>query len=244
MLLDALDHGEEDLERRRLAENRVEARRILRGDAQGARRGRRPARARREARASSRRATRSRRRRAARTPSKIHARIEALDDATKAFAGRRMNRAIARAIEGRRVDAVEKTRRARQGHRGGPRPLMATVRFKGYGEVEVPVGTSLLEAATKAHFPEGSACGGVCACSTCHVYVTQGRRAAQRAGGRRGGHPRQGVRRARRARVSAASRRSSATGIVEVEITRESVEAYENEHPAERGKYTKRATGT
>jgi molecular chaperone HscA len=29
MLIDALDHGEEDLERRRLAENRVEARRIL-----------------------------------------------------------------------------------------------------------------------------------------------------------------------------------------------------------------------
>src|ERR1700677_1616194 len=29
MLLDALDHGEEDLERRRLAENRVEAGRIL-----------------------------------------------------------------------------------------------------------------------------------------------------------------------------------------------------------------------
>jgi molecular chaperone HscA len=39
----------------------------------------------------------------------VHVRIEALDDATKAFAGRRMNRAIARAIEGRRVDVVEKS---------------------------------------------------------------------------------------------------------------------------------------
>ena len=39
----------------------------------------------------------------------MHARIEALDEATQAFAGRRMNRAIARAIEGRRVDAVEKS---------------------------------------------------------------------------------------------------------------------------------------
>ena len=58
---------------------------------------------------------------------------------------------------------------------------MAIVRFKGFGEVEVPVGTSLLEAATQAHFPEGSACGGVCACSTCHVYVTPGRRPSQRA---------------------------------------------------------------
>src|SRR5262249_24855312 len=42
-------------------------------------------------------------------PSRLHARIEGLDDATKPFAGRRMNRAIARAIEGRRVEAVEKS---------------------------------------------------------------------------------------------------------------------------------------
>ena len=42
-------------------------------------------------------------------PSKVHSRIEALDDATKAFAGRRMNRAIAHAIEGRRIDAIEKS---------------------------------------------------------------------------------------------------------------------------------------
>ena len=35
-------------------------------------------------------------------------------------------------------------------------------------------------------------------------------------------------------------------GVIEVEITRESLEAFENEHPAERGKYTKKAslTGT
>ena len=51
---------------------------------------------------------------------------------------------------------------------------MAIVRFKGYGEVEVPVGTSLLQAAQKLEAPEGYACGGVCACSTCHVYVTRG----------------------------------------------------------------------
>jgi molecular chaperone HscA len=34
--------------------------------------------------------------------------IEALDHATKDFAGRRMNRAIARAIEGKRVDEVNR----------------------------------------------------------------------------------------------------------------------------------------
>jgi 2Fe-2S ferredoxin len=41
-------------------------------------------------------------------------------------------------------------------------------------EIEVPVGSSILEAAQKGGAPEGSACGGVCACSTCHVYVESG----------------------------------------------------------------------
>lgn len=41
-------------------------------------------------------------------------------------------------------------------------------------EVEVPLGTTLLQAAEKSGAPEGSACGGVCACSTCHVYVEEG----------------------------------------------------------------------
>lgn len=41
-------------------------------------------------------------------------------------------------------------------------------------EVEVPPGTTILQAARKCGAPEGSACGGVCACSTCHVYVVKG----------------------------------------------------------------------
>jgi 2Fe-2S ferredoxin len=55
---------------------------------------------------------------------------------------------------------------------------MAKVRFLAHGrdwEVEVPVGTTLLQASKQIHAPEGDACGGVCACSTCHVYVTKGR---------------------------------------------------------------------
>jgi 2Fe-2S ferredoxin len=40
--------------------------------------------------------------------------------------------------------------------------------------IEVPRGTSLLQAAKKAGAQVGYACGGVCACSTCHVYVRQG----------------------------------------------------------------------
>jgi 2Fe-2S ferredoxin len=53
---------------------------------------------------------------------------------------------------------------------------MAKVRFIDQGiEIEVPVGTTILQASKKCGAPEGDACGGVCACSTCHVYVEQGR---------------------------------------------------------------------
>jgi 2Fe-2S ferredoxin len=118
---------------------------------------------------------------------------------------------------------------------------MAIVRFKGFGEVEVPLGTSLLEAATRAHFPEGSACGGVCACSTCHVHVIKGANLLSDQEDEEADILDKAF------DVRATSRLGCQSKIVregelEVEITRESVEAYENEHPGERGKYTGRSS--
>ena len=40
--------------------------------------------------------------------------------------------------------------------------------------IEVPEGTALLRAAQKVGAQVGFACGGNCACSTCHVYVREG----------------------------------------------------------------------
>lgn len=40
--------------------------------------------------------------------------------------------------------------------------------------VEVPEGTTILQAAEKGGAQVGHSCGGVCACSTCHVWVKKG----------------------------------------------------------------------
>jgi ferredoxin, 2Fe-2S len=114
---------------------------------------------------------------------------------------------------------------------------MAIVRFKGYGEVEVPVGTSLLEAATRGHFPEGSACGGVCACSTCHVYVIRGAELLSEQEDDEADILDKAFDVRAHSRLGCQSK-IVRDGVVEVEITRESLEAYENEHPGERGRYT------
>jgi 2Fe-2S ferredoxin len=120
---------------------------------------------------------------------------------------------------------------------------VAVVRFKSpggtYGEIVVPVGTSILEAAQKLHAPEGYACGGVCACSTCHVYVKKGGALLSEQEDEEADMLDKAFDVRADSRLGCQSKIVK-DGEVEVEITRESLEAYENEHPAERGKYTKR----
>ena len=117
---------------------------------------------------------------------------------------------------------------------------MAKVKFIGYGEVEVPVGSSIIDAAQKMEAPEGYACGGVCACSTCHVYVTKGGELLTEMEDEENDILDKAF------DVRASSRLGCQSkivkdGAVEVEITRESLQAYENEHPQMRGKFVKRA---
>jgi molecular chaperone HscA len=114
MLIDALEHGEEDLEARRLADARVEAERVLLAtekslvlDEDLLLSDERSAIA--EAILALKRAlgrgpegTEG----AARKASAVQVRLDALDEATKDWAGRRMNRAIALALAGQGVDAV------------------------------------------------------------------------------------------------------------------------------------------
>jgi molecular chaperone HscA len=106
MLLDALEHGEADLDARRLVEAKVEAERIgsatekaLRSDADLLKSG--------EAEQVERALAALRTAADGTNPSAIQNRIDELDHVTHDWAGRRMNRAVARAIEGKQVETVE-----------------------------------------------------------------------------------------------------------------------------------------
>jgi molecular chaperone HscA len=108
MLIDALDHGEEDFEQRRLAEARVEGSRVVHATekalaadadllASDERAGIE------QCLAQLRAATETT---STANASRIAALTQALDDATHAFAGRRMDRAFSAALAGREVGAL------------------------------------------------------------------------------------------------------------------------------------------
>jgi len=113
---------------------------------------------------------------------------------------------------------------------------MPIVRYPKEGkEVDVPIGSSILSASQEGGLPEGFACGGVCACSTCHVYVKKGAELLSEMEDDENDILDKAfdVRPSSRLGCQA---RIEKDGVVEVEITRESYEAYYNEHPHERPK--------
>lgn len=114
---------------------------------------------------------------------------------------------------------------------------MVTVKFLANRQhpeltVDVPEGTTLLEAAKEAGAAVGDACGGNCACSTCHVYIVSGEERLSEQEDNEADRLDLGF------DVRANSRLSCQTevqdGLVVVEVTEESIDAYENEHPDKR----------
>lgn len=108
---------------------------------------------------------------------------------------------------------------------------MPIVKFVDQGlEVEVEVGTSILQASKRCGAPEGDACGGVCACSTCHVYVVDGQDllSAAEEGEEDILDKAFDVKMNSRLGCQAKITRD---GVVGVRVSKESLQAYYNEHP-------------
>jgi ferredoxin, 2Fe-2S len=120
---------------------------------------------------------------------------------------------------------------------------MPKVRFEPDGiEIEVPVGTTILEASNRAHAQVGSACGGVCGCSTCHVYVKQGLADLSPAEDREEDIMDKAFDVRPSSRLGCQSKILRDTTIV-AEISRESRQAYLDEHPELRAALKKTAPG-
>lgn len=101
-------------------------------------------------------------------------------------------------------------------------------------EVDVEPGTTLQEAAYAAGVPIGDACGGNCACSTCHVHVVDGFDSLEEM------EDDEDDILGKAADVRAVSRLACQAEVgttdLTLRITRESQVAYTNEHPEYRGR--------
>ncbi len=108
---------------------------------------------------------------------------------------------------------------------------MAKVRYLDQGiEVEVPVGTTILQASRKCGAPEGDACGGVCACSTCHVYVEKGLELLSDAEEEEEDILDKAFDVRMTSRLGCQTRIEQ-DGEIEIRISQESLDAFYNEHP-------------
>lgn len=101
-------------------------------------------------------------------------------------------------------------------------------------EIEVEPGLSIQEAAYAAEVPIGDACGGNCACSTCHVHVVEGFDTLEEM------EDEEDDILGKADDVQFVSRLGCQTEVADadlvVKITRESQLAYINEHPEHRGR--------
>ncbi len=100
-------------------------------------------------------------------------------------------------------------------------------------EAEVAIGQSILDAAQSSHAPEGYACGGVCACSTCHVYVESGRELLSEAEEDEEDILDKAFDVRLESRLGCQAK-VTGDGLIRVRISRESLDAFYNEHADER----------
>ncbi len=109
---------------------------------------------------------------------------------------------------------------------------MPRVRFRSPFDdvvIEVPEGTSLLEAAEQCGATVGHACGGVCACSTCHVWVKRGLESLSEQQDNEADRLDQAFDVRANSRLSCQSLVGAED--VDVEITQESLQAFLDENP-------------
>lgn len=107
---------------------------------------------------------------------------------------------------------------------------MPLVRYRKLNlETEVPIGWSLLQASRKANAKHGCACGGVCACSTCHVYVHEGLELLSPMDDEEEDILDKAFDVRRNSRLGCQAKLLK-DGVVEIELTEESLKAWEDEH--------------
>ena len=109
---------------------------------------------------------------------------------------------------------------------------MPRVRFRSPFDdvsIEVPEGTSILDAAEQCGATVGHACGGVCACSTCHVWVRKGLESLSEQEDAEADRLDQAFDVRAYSRLSCQSLVGSED--VEVDITQESLQAFLDENP-------------
>ena len=100
--------------------------------------------------------------------------------------------------------------------------------------VEVAPGSSILQAAAKVGAHVGDACGGNCACSTCHVWVVKGYDSLTEMEEAEDDRMDQAFDVRAESRLACQAKLSEEDVIVE--ITEESLKAWLDEHPEERKK--------
>ena len=101
--------------------------------------------------------------------------------------------------------------------------------------VEAKSGETILEIAERTGVPVGSNCGGVCGCSTCHIYVLEGFESLDEMTDREADRLDLGFDVKLNSRLGCQAELTSEDLVVD--ISSESLQAYLDENPAVRKKY-------